>query len=62
MLGLRADVLISAAVCLAAVVVAVVFLPSRATQPESGEATPVTPPVPALPDHTARNLDLLEIS
>src|SRR4051812_20399074 len=61
-LGLRADVLISAAVCLAAVAVTVVFLPSRATQPHSGEATPDTPPVPDVPDHTTRKLDLLEMS
>jgi MFS family permease len=61
-LGLRADVLISAAVCLAAVVVAVVFLPSRATEPEPARATPVTPPIPALPDPTTRDFDLLEIS
>ena len=51
--GLRADVLISAGVALVAVVVALVFLPSRATEPESQpELALPDPPDPTFPTIT----------
>jgi EmrB/QacA subfamily drug resistance transporter len=60
--GFRADVLISAAVAFAAVVVALVFLPSRATEPEQTEVAPLAPFVTAVGCRTVQCTQLVEVS